>query len=81
VLVINPATGAVHEDLDRPLLSGDLVFVERDATIAEDPDMERLIIERDRARADARIRTMQTIFQGVGTLASLITLIITIRRN
>jgi len=81
VLVINPATGAVHEDLDRSLLSGDLVFVERDATIAEDPDMERLIIERDRARADARIRTMQTIFQGVGTLASLITLIITIRRN
>ena len=81
VLVINPATGAVHEDLNRFVHSGDLVFVERDANVAEDPDMERLIIERDRARADARIRSMQTIFQGVGTLASLITLIITIRRN
>ena len=80
-LIINPASGAVHDDLTRAVRSGDMIFVERNATIAEDPDMERLIIERDRARADARIRTMQTIFQGVGTLASLITLIITIRRN
>ena len=80
-LVINPATGAVQEDLDHVLRSGDILFVDKDANVADDPDLERLIIERERARADARIRTMQAIFQGVGTLASLITLIITIRRN
>jgi protein involved in polysaccharide export with SLBB domain len=81
VLVINPATGAVNEDLSTEMKSGDVLFVDMDFDVADDPELERLNIERDRSRADARIRSMQTIFQGVGTLASLITLIITIRRN
>ena len=80
-LVINPATGAVHEDLTREMQSGDLLFVDMKFDVADDPELERLNIERDRARADARIRTMQTILQGVGTLASVVTLILTIRRN
>lgn len=81
VLVIDPATGAYHEDLNRSLRSGDIVFVDKDATVSDDPELERLLIERERAQADARIRTMQAIFQGVTSVASLITLIITIRRR
>ena len=81
VLIIDPATGAYHEDLERTLRSGDVVFVDKDATVSDDPEIERLLIERERAKADARIRTMQAIFQGVTSVASLITLIITIRRN
>lgn len=81
IMVINPATGAVTEDLSTEMQSGDLLFVDMNFDVADDPELERLNIERDRSRADARIRTMQTALQGVGTLASLITLIITIRRN
>ena len=80
-VIINPATGAVSEDLNRELLSGDLVFVDTRINVAGDPELERLNIERDRSRSNARIQTMQALIQGVGTLASLITLIITIRRN
>lgn len=81
ILVIDPATGSHHEDVTRSLQSGDIVFVDKDATVSDDPELERLLIERERAQADARIRTMQAIFQGVTSVASLITLIITIRRN
>ncbi len=81
VLIIDLATGSFHEDLNRSLRSGDIVFVDNDATVSDDPELERLLLERERAKANARIGTMQAIFQGVGTLASLITLIITIRRN
>jgi len=81
VLVIDPATGDFHEDLSRSLRSGDVVFVDKDATVSDDPEIERLLIERERAKADARIRTIQAIFQGVTSVAYLVTLIITIRRN
>ena len=80
-VIINPATGAVSEDLTSELHSGDLVFVDTRINVAGDPELERLNIERDRSRSNARIQTMQALIQGVGTLASLITLIITIRRN
>jgi polysaccharide export outer membrane protein len=80
-IIINPATGAVSEDLTRELQSGDLIFVDSKINVAGDPELERLNIERDRSRSNARIQTMQALIQGVGTLASLITLIITIRRN
>jgi polysaccharide export outer membrane protein len=80
-IIINPSTGAVHENLDGPLFSGDMVFVDNKAPVTEDPDLERLLIERERARADARIRTISTIFQGVASVATVLTLIITVRRN
>ena len=62
-------------------MSGDVIFVDRIVDVANSAEMQRLVIESARVRSDARIRTMQTILQSVGTLASVVALVISIRRN
>ncbi|MDA1333520.1 MAG: hypothetical protein O2797_04805, partial [Bacteroidetes bacterium] len=80
-LVVDPSTGEPSLDLTRDLQSGDMVFVDRDEKLADSAELQRLILETERARSDARIRTLQTVVQGLGTLVSAILLIVTIRRN
>jgi len=80
-LLIDPSTGAATQNLSRDLMSGDMIFIDRDANLADSAELQRLILETDRARADARIRTLQTVVQGIGALASAIALIVTIRRR
>ncbi len=81
VLIINPSTGRFTENLSQTLESGDILFIDRVVDLADSPEMQRLVIEADRLKSDARIRTMQTILQSVGTLASVVALVISIRRN
>jgi len=81
VLIINPSSGAYSENLGQTMLSGDIIFVDRLEDLADTADMARLLIEADRISSDARIRMMQTILQSVGTLASVVALVISIRRN
>ncbi|MDG1753600.1 MAG: SLBB domain-containing protein [Rhodothermales bacterium] len=79
--VVNPATGTYSIDTTVPVQSGDVIFVDRTGGIASSPEMARLIMEQDRIRADQRIRVIQAVVQSIGTLATVLTLIISIRRN
>jgi hypothetical protein len=49
--------------------------------MADSPELQRLVTEAERLRADARIRTTQVVLQTASTLASLVALIISLRRN
>lgn len=79
--VLKAGTGQYVPAYETDIRSGDMVFLDRRADIADTPEMQRLVLEEGRVRADARIRTSQVILQSVGTLASLVALIISIRRN
>ncbi len=81
VLILNPATGSFTVNLSQAMMSGDVIFVDRIVDVADSAEMQRLVIESARVRSDARIRTMQTILQSVGTLASVVALVISIRRK
>ncbi len=81
VLILNPATGSFTVNLSQPMMSGDVIFVDRVVDVADSAEMQRLVIESARVRSDARIRTMHTILQSVGTLASVVALVISIRRK
>ena len=78
---MNPATGTYSIDTTVAVQSGDVIFVDRTGGIASSPEMARLIMEQDRIRADQRIRVIQAVVQSIGTLATVLTLIISIRRN
>jgi len=80
VVVVDPATGQSSSNLNRALRSGDMVFVDREAGVADSAEIQRMIIEADRIKADNKIRRGQLVVQGIGTIASAITLIITIRK-
>ncbi|QXD15879.1 SLBB domain-containing protein [Rhodocaloribacter litoris] len=79
--VVDGATGAYVPADQARIESGDLIFLDRKQDIADSPEMQRLVLEEGRFRADARIRTVQTILQTAGTIASLVALIVTISRN
>ena len=81
VLILNPATGSFTVNLSQAMMSGDVIFVDRVVDVADSAEMQRLVIESARVHSDARIRTMQTILQSVGTLASVVALVISIRRK
>ena len=59
--------------------SGDVVFVDRREGVADTPEMQRLLLEVQRTRADARSRTAQIIFGTIATTASVITTYLFIR--
>ena len=79
--IVHPATGAFTTVGSRILQSGDLIFIDRALDVADSPELQRLITEQERTRADARIRTMQTVLQSVATVATVVALIISLRRN
>ena len=56
-----------------------MIFVDRDKPIADTVELQRLVIEENRVRADSRFRTAQTVLQSVATLASAIALIVSLR--
>jgi protein involved in polysaccharide export with SLBB domain len=61
--------------------SGVMIFLDRRQDMADSPELQRLVTEAERLRADARIRTTQVVLQTASTLASLVALIISLRRN
>ena len=81
VYVVHPATGQVASIGDRPLESGDFLFVDRKTDYADNAALQALVIQERSMRANTRDRTLQTVVQSVGTLASVVALIISIRRQ
>lgn len=78
--LIEAGTGRYLPLAQATVRSGDLIFVDRSTDLATNPELQRLVLEENRTRADARIRIAQTVLQTVGTLASLVALIVTLTR-
>ncbi|GMQ81143.1 MAG: hypothetical protein BMS9Abin05_0574 [Rhodothermia bacterium] len=79
-VIIQPGTGDLARNVDQNIGSGDMIFVDRKTDVAENAELQRLVSEQARSRADAQIRTMQTVLQSVTTIASVVALIISLSR-
>lgn len=80
VYLMRSGTGEVVSDPASTVMSGDVVFVDRTEDLAESAEMQRLVIAEQSAEADARIRIAQTIVQSIGTLATLVALVVSLTR-
>jgi len=78
--VIEPGTRNVIRSDTHIAQSGDLIFVDRLSGVADDAQLQRLVLEQERARSDARIRTANVVLQTVATAASVAALVISLRR-
>lgn len=80
VYVVEAGTGR-HTPLRQAgtIGTGDMIFVDRRQDIADTAEMQRLVMEDRRARAENRFRTTQTIVQVVGTAASVLTTFLVLR--
>ncbi len=59
--------------------SGDVIFVNREP-VANRPEIQQLALMEQNAERDARIRTIQTILTGIGTVTGIITTFIALYR-
>lgn len=59
--------------------SGDVIFVNRQP-VANRPEIQQLALMEQNAERDARIRTIQTILTGIGTVTGIITTFIALYR-
>lgn len=80
IYLLRASTGEVVRDDNAPVMSGDVVFVDRAEDLAENAEMQRLVIQEQSLRSDARIRVAQTVVQSIGTLATLVALIVSLTR-
>lgn len=78
--VVKAGTGEFLSPENTTIQSGDALFVDRQ-DMADDANLQRLLMEENRMRADARIRTTQVILQVVTTAATLITTYMFVRNN
>jgi protein involved in polysaccharide export with SLBB domain len=68
-----------HADQVASIESGDVIFVNREP-VANTPEIQQLSLMEQNAERDARIRTIQTILTGIGTVTSIITTFIALNR-
>jgi protein involved in polysaccharide export with SLBB domain len=80
VFVVKAGTGEFLPPERATLASGDAIFVDRQ-DIADDPQLQRLLLEENRARADARIRSTQVLLQILTTAATVVTTYLFVRNN
>lgn len=60
--------------------SGDVIFVNRQP-IADSPEIQQLALMEKNAERDARIRTIQTILTGIGTVTGIVTTFVALFRR
>lgn len=70
--VVKAGTGEYVPAGAATVASGDLVFVAPEAPLATTIELERLVQERERDRAQRRSQTVQSIIQALGPIVSLI---------
>lgn len=80
IYLLRANTGELIQDSNAEVMSGDVVFVDRREDLAENAEMQRLVIQEQSLRSDARIRVAQTVVQSIGTLATLVALIVSLTR-
>ncbi len=81
IFVVHPGTGQFSAAGARALASGDMVFVDRENDMADSPELQRVLMEQERIKTTTRLQTWQTVASATGTLASVLALIISIRRQ
>ena len=81
IFVVHPGTGQFSAAGARPLESGDMIFVDRKVDMADSPELQRVLMEQERIKTTTRLQTWQTVASATGTLASVLALIISIRRQ
>ncbi len=81
IFVVHPGTGQFSAAGARTLESGDMVFVDRKVDMADSPELQRVLMEQERIKTTTRLQTWQTVASATGTLASVLALIISIRRQ
>ena len=59
--------------------SGDIIFVDRREGVADTAELQRLLLETQRTRADARSRVAQIVFSAIATTATIITTYLVVR--
>ena len=59
--------------------SGDILFVDRREGVADTAELQRLLLETRRTRADARSRVAQIVFSAIATTATIITTYLVVR--
>ncbi|MGI9175525.1 MAG: SLBB domain-containing protein [Rhodothermales bacterium] len=59
--------------------SGDIIFVDRREGVADTAELQRLLLETRRTRADARSRVAQIVFSAIATTATIITTYLVVR--
>ncbi len=80
VYLLRSGTGEFILAENTVVKTGDVIFVDRKTDLAENAEMQRLVIAEQSVRADARIRVAQTIVQSIGTLATLVALVVSLSR-
>src|SRR5690606_26904291 len=71
--VIEAGTGRYLPARNAPVHSGDMIFLDRRQDVADTAELQRLLLTESQARADARIRTAQTVLTLLSTAATLVT--------
>lgn len=78
--VVKAGTGEFLPMHEAVIESGDVIFIDRE-DLADSANLQRLLLEESRSRADARIRTAQTVLQLVATAATVVTTYLFVRNN
>lgn len=79
--VIEAGTGRYLPADRAEVRSGDMIFLDRGVDIADSAELQRLVIQENSARSNARIQTAQVALQLLGTAATLITTYIFVRQQ
>ncbi len=78
--LIEAGTGAYRKGDDSLVRPGDMIFVDSREYLADTAELSRLAVEDKRIESDQKFRTTQIILQTVGSIASIIALIIAARK-
>lgn len=79
--VVEAGTGRYLDARTAAIDSGDLIFVDSRVAVADNAELQRLVLEENRARAQHRMQWIQAVTQTVFSLASLITVYVTLRNR
>ena len=81
VYLMEAGTLRFREGTSHPVRSGDMVFVSRKTDTADSAELQRLVIEEKRFRAETRSRTLSAVLGAISSVATITALIVTLRNN
>ena len=79
--VVEANTGRYLDATSARVRSGDMIFVDSRRDVADTADLQRLLLEENRARSQERIQWIQAATQTIVALASLVTIYVTLRNR
>ena len=79
--VVEATTGRYLDARSAPVYSGDMIFVDSRRDLADTAELQRLVLEENRARSQERTQWIQAATQTVFALASLISIYVTLQNR